>query len=44
LAQLPLPTGTAPFVSPLESGSSPSIRLVLRQDGTVQTFLDPSVP
>lgn len=40
LAQVPLPTAAAGFVSPTASGARPSIRLLLRQDGTVQTFLD----
>jgi hypothetical protein len=41
LNKLPLPSGQATFVSPLESGAPSTIRLILHQDGTVQTFLDP---
>ncbi len=44
LQKVPLPSGQTPFVSPLESGALPPIRLVLYQDGTVKTFLDPSAP
>jgi hypothetical protein len=40
LNQVPLPKGTSAFVSPAAAGTRPSIRLLLRQDGTVQTFLD----
>lgn len=36
---MPLPG--EPFVSPLEGGGNPSIRLVLEPDGKVQTFLEP---
>ncbi len=40
LNQVPLPKDTSAFVSPTAAGTRPSIRLLLRQDGTVQTFLD----
>ena len=43
LPQVPLPTPQSPFVSAPTAGKS-SIRLVLRPNGTVQTFLDPVVP
>jgi hypothetical protein len=41
LTQVPLPTAQSPFVSAPTAGKS-SIRLVLRPNGTVQTFLDPA--
>jgi Domain of unknown function (DUF4335) len=40
LSQLPLPAPQSPFVSAVGSGGRPTVRLVLRPDGTVQTFLD----
>jgi hypothetical protein len=40
LGQVPLPQTSAAFVSPPVSGSRQSIRMLLHQDGTVQTFLD----
>jgi hypothetical protein len=40
LGQVPLPQGSGAFVSPPAAGSRPSIRMLLHQDGTVQTFLD----
>lgn len=40
LSQVPLPQSSAAFVSPPASGSRQSIRMLLHQDGTVQTFLD----
>jgi hypothetical protein len=40
LNQVPLPQSAAAFVAP--SGTRSNIRLLLRQDGTVQTFLDES--
>jgi Domain of unknown function (DUF4335) len=40
LDRVPLPKGTSAFVSPTAAGTRPSVRLLLRQDGTVQTFLD----
>jgi hypothetical protein len=40
LGQVPLPQGSGAFVSPPTAGSRPSIRMLLHQDGTVQTFLD----
>ena len=40
LNQLPLPAPQSPFVSAVGSGRRPTVRLVLRPDGTVQTFLD----
>ena len=40
LAQVPLPQGSAAFVSAPASGSRQNIRMLLHQDGTVQTFLD----
>jgi Domain of unknown function (DUF4335) len=42
LGQLPLPAPQAPFVSAIGSGGRPTVRLVVRPDGTVQTFLDGS--
>jgi hypothetical protein len=44
LTQLPLPTSQTPFVSPISAGTSSNIRLVVRPDGTVQTFLDSTAP
>ena len=38
LNQVPLPQASSAFVSP--SGTRSNIRLLLRQDGKVQTFLD----
>jgi hypothetical protein len=35
-----MPLMNEPFVSPVESGSNPQIRLVLGRDGRVQTFLE----
>jgi len=35
-----MPLLNEPFVSPVESGGTPQIRLVLGQDGKVQTFLE----
>ena len=35
-----MPLLNEPFVSPTESGNTPQIRLVLGQDGKVQTFLE----
>jgi hypothetical protein len=43
LPQVPLPTPQSPFVSAPTAGKS-SIRLVLRPNSTVQTFLDPVIP
>jgi hypothetical protein len=40
LKQLPLPAPQSPFVSAVGSGGRPTVRLVVRPDGTVQTFLD----
>ncbi|WP_404783787.1 DUF4335 domain-containing protein [Altericista sp. CCNU0014] len=40
LDRVPLPKDASAFVSPVAAGTRPSIRLLLRQDGTVQTFLD----
>jgi hypothetical protein len=40
LSQVPLPQGSAAFVSASASGSRQNIRMLLHQDGTVQTFLD----
>lgn len=40
LGQVPLPQGSGAFVSAPAAGSRPSIRMLLHQDGTVQTFLD----
>jgi Domain of unknown function (DUF4335) len=40
LSQLPLPAPQSPFVSAIASGRQPTVRLVVRPDGTVQTFLD----
>jgi Domain of unknown function (DUF4335) len=40
LGQVPLPQTSGAFVSPPAAGSRPSIRMLLHQDGTVQTFLD----
>jgi hypothetical protein len=38
--QLDFPEIGKPFVSPLESGKTPKIRLVLQPDGSVQAFLE----
>lgn len=38
--QLEFPEIGKPFVSPLESGKTPKIRLVLQPDGSVQAFLE----
>ncbi|HEY9644148.1 MAG TPA: DUF4335 domain-containing protein [Coleofasciculaceae cyanobacterium] len=35
-----MPLTNEPFVSPVENGGNPEIRLVLGQDGRVQTFLE----
>jgi Domain of unknown function (DUF4335) len=40
LTQVPLPQSSAAFVSAPASGSRQNIRMLLHQDGTVQTFLD----
>ncbi|WRH65377.1 MAG: hypothetical protein RSE13_15935 [Planktothrix sp. GU0601_MAG3] len=38
--QLDLPEIGKPFVSPLESGKTPKIRVILQPDGSVQAFLE----
>jgi hypothetical protein len=38
--QLDFPEIGKPFVSPLASGKTPEIRLILQPDGSVQAFLE----
>lgn len=40
LGQVPLPAVNKPFITPLKSSPSVPVRLVLKPDGTVQTFVD----
>ena len=43
LGQVPLPAVNQPFISPSKSPSTDQVRLVLKPDGTVQTFVEPQV-
>ena len=40
LSQVPFPAVNQPFIAPFKSSPSPQVRLVLKPDGTVQTFVD----
>lgn len=40
LSQVPFPAANQPFITPFQSPQFPRIRLVLKPDGMVQTFVD----